>query len=110
VGDTGFDLQAILTHEAGHFFGLAHSTDTSAIMYALYQRGAIALTTDDVNAICDAQPSAPATPSGCALAARGGVTAGETTFALLPGMAILALVRRRRVSRRTAVVVAEKSA
>src|SRR5262249_53351461 len=28
------DLQAVLTHEAGHFYGLAHATDTHAVMYA----------------------------------------------------------------------------
>jgi hypothetical protein len=50
----GFDLQSILTHEAGHFLGIAHATDTNAIMYAYYQPGAINLTADDIDAICTA--------------------------------------------------------
>lgn len=88
----GYDLQAILTHEAGHFFGLAHSADTSAVMYAFYKPGAIALTDDDVQAICAAQPP-PSTPSGgCAMSpARG-----AATFAILPAVALLMLSRRRR--------------
>jgi hypothetical protein len=45
-GSTAFDLQAILTHEAGHFLGLAHATDTNAIMYAYYKPGAVDLTSD----------------------------------------------------------------
>jgi MYXO-CTERM domain-containing protein len=48
----GYDLLSIMTHEAGHFFGLAHSADTSAVMYAFYHAGEMALTPDDVNGIC----------------------------------------------------------
>ncbi len=55
-----FDLQAILTHEAGHYFGLAHATDTHSIMYAYYQAGATALTPDDDGAICAAYDPTPA--------------------------------------------------
>ena len=46
------DLGTILTHEAGHFLGLAHSPDTSAVMYAHYQAGTTTLTPDDVSGIC----------------------------------------------------------
>jgi hypothetical protein len=61
-----YDLQAILTHEAGHFFGLAHATDRSAIMYAFYQPGAIHLTADDIAGVCAAYP--PAQHGGCSSA------------------------------------------
>src|SRR5580698_3294357 len=47
-----YDLQSILRHEAGHFVGLAHSTDTSAVMYAYYHPGSVTLTPDDVAGIC----------------------------------------------------------
>jgi hypothetical protein len=47
-----YDLASILTHEAGHFFGLAHSADASAVMYAFYQPGTTTLTPDDVAGIC----------------------------------------------------------
>jgi hypothetical protein len=47
-----YDLLSILTHEAGHFLGLAHSADESAVMYTFYRPGTSALTPDDVGGIC----------------------------------------------------------
>jgi MYXO-CTERM domain-containing protein len=92
-----YDLQAILTHEAGHFFGLAHATNTGSIMYAFYKPGALTLTQDDVNAVCAVY--APLQPvSGCTCAHAEGSSDGA--FAAV-GMAALALViacRSRRVS------------
>jgi hypothetical protein len=49
---TTYDLGSILTHEAGHFLGLAHSADATAVMYAHYHPGTTALTPDDVSGIC----------------------------------------------------------
>ncbi len=91
--DGSYDLQAILTHEAGHFFGLAHSMDTSAVMYAFYQPGAIALTPDDVDGICSVQPP-PSSSKGCSCGVAGG--AGGGVIAMLP-LAGLLMRRRRRV-------------
>jgi Matrixin len=51
-----YDLGSILTHEAGHFLGLAHSTDSSAVMYAHYHPGQSVLTPDDVSGICSIYP------------------------------------------------------
>ena len=88
-----YDLQAILTHEAGHFFGLAHATSTTPIMYARYQPGAVTLTTDDIDGICSMYP--PITKSGCACSAApsGG---GAWALAAGAGMAGLFGARRRR--------------
>jgi hypothetical protein len=47
-----YDLGSILTHEAGHFLGLAHSADKTAVMYAFYKPGSLALQPDDINGIC----------------------------------------------------------
>ena len=47
-----YDLQSIITHEAGHFLGLAHTPTTSAVMYWRYQPGSTTLTADDVGGIC----------------------------------------------------------
>lgn len=51
----GYDLASILTHEAGHFLGLAHSSESTATMYASYMPGATSmrnLTADDISGIC----------------------------------------------------------
>jgi hypothetical protein len=50
-----YDLQSIITHEAGHFLGLAHTPDAAATMYALYSAGSTnkrILTVDDTAGIC----------------------------------------------------------
>jgi len=93
-----FDLQAILTHEAGHFYGLAHATDAAAIMYAYYQPGAVALTTDDTAGLCAIYPHEVA--GGCACASVHGASRGSLFESLL-GVSVIALfgVRRRSVGR-----------
>jgi Matrixin len=47
-----YDLASILTHEAGHFLGLAHSASASAVMNAFYKPGSNVLSADDVAGIC----------------------------------------------------------
>ena len=97
TGSGAFDLQAILTHEAGHFLGLAHATDTSAIMYAYYQPGAIELTADDVDAICTVYPPQVA-KAGCACTAASSApaTGGVVVGISLVAVATLRCRRRRR--------------
>lgn len=63
VPANGFDLASVVTHEAGHFFGLAHATSMSATMYASYKPGTDALRTlsdDDVAGLCAIYPSTTA--------------------------------------------------
>ncbi len=51
----GYDFESIVTHETGHFLGMAHSQDTQATMYAHYAPGSEnmrGLTEDDVDGIC----------------------------------------------------------
>jgi Matrixin len=57
VPGDGYDFLSIITHETGHFLGLAHSGDNRATMFANYTPGATAmrnLTSDDVAGVCDA--------------------------------------------------------
>jgi hypothetical protein len=115
-----YDLQAILTHEVGHFIGVAHSSDSSAVMFASYSPGSIAqrkLTPDDVDAVCAIYP--PKRDAACDVEPRGGFSAtcgseetkactvasgartarmaggASASFAVL-GLGVLAAVRVRR--------------
>jgi hypothetical protein len=56
IPNGAYDLASILTHEAGHFLGLAHSQETSAVMYAFYHPGSTNLTQDDLGGICQIYP------------------------------------------------------
>jgi len=127
------DLRSVLTHEAGHFLGLAHSSVAEATMYPSYSNGSTALRQpkdDDQQAICNAYPpdrepqgtcdglprhgfspecQASQTEGTCAV--RPGAS-GFSPIALLPALALLGLRRRRlrepgafRRDRRAAVVV-----
>ena len=59
VPSNGFDLLSVVTHEAGHFLGLAHATDSQATMYAAYKPGSTSLRTltpDDIAGLCAIYP------------------------------------------------------
>ena len=61
VGDppTKNDFESMLTHEAGHLLGLAHTKVVNATMYAKYVEGTSTLrdlATDDEKGICAAYP------------------------------------------------------
>lgn len=70
-----YDLSTILTHEAGHFLGLAHSEVRDATMYYKYNPGTVdqgLLKEDDAAGICAIYRS-----SGARATARGDVFADE---------------------------------
>ena len=60
VPANGFDLQSVVTHEVGHFFGLAHATAPTSTMYAAYRPGTSSLrvlSSDDTDGLCTIYPS-----------------------------------------------------
>jgi hypothetical protein len=62
---TTFDLDFVITHESGHFFGLDHSAK-GTVMYFMYMRdntGPTVLTPDDIAGICAAYPPDRITPA-----------------------------------------------
>jgi hypothetical protein len=67
------DLVSILTHEVGHFLGIAHSDVPDAVMYWQYGTGTIRreLQKDDVEAICTIYP--PGRERSCDPTPRGGL-------------------------------------
>jgi hypothetical protein len=59
------DIDFVVTHESGHFFGLDHSPNPSAVMYFQYDGGAVVpqLSDDDIEAICTAYPTSRSAPA-----------------------------------------------
>jgi hypothetical protein len=103
------DLENVVTHELGHYFGLAHSADPEATMYASAVAGETLkrdLSEDDIAGICEIYP--PGTPTGeCDFTPKGGLVlhcetgcavsspgAGGSSLWLLASA--LLLLRRRR--------------
>lgn len=108
----GTDLQAVVTHEVGHYIGLAHSLDADSIMVARYcqnnttrcaesidkKRG---LADDDIRAVCVLyEPPRAPTPesSGCRTSSEASspMSSREVLGAGALSFVAVALVRRRR--------------
>lgn len=76
VGAKQFDLASVVTHEAGHFFGLAHSDDTTATMFASYKPGTTALRSlanDDKKGICEIYPDDATRTVSATVSATGAI-------------------------------------
>jgi len=74
VPSNGFDFLSIITHESGHFLGMAHSADMQATMFAHYTEGATSmrnLSADDITGICTIYP-----PDGTRTTAAGPLPEG----------------------------------
>jgi hypothetical protein len=86
-------LSAIARHEAGHFIGLAHAPDPSAVMYAFYQPSVMALTQDDIDGVCAIYPP-PSSSCSCSTLGRGNGGSAPGVAAL--AVVVTAVLRRRR--------------
>lgn len=103
-GAAAYDLQSTLTHEFGHVFGLDHSANVDATMFAGAGPGESnkrSLENDDITGLCTAYS---ATCNGCAEApsggcqTRGAVVAGQwlALLTLLLLLSVWATIRRAR--------------
>jgi hypothetical protein len=74
VPPSSYDFESIITHQAGHFFGLAHSPDHTATMFYSYDPQSTykrTLHPDDVAGICSIYPA-----DGTRATSTGPVVAG----------------------------------
>lgn len=125
------DLLSVLTHEAGHFLGLAHSSAPEATMDPVYPGGTDLRTpaADDILGICTVYPAdrsaagectgiprhgfSPAclqdqTEGKCGVAAGRGSGDGVGWWGVATVLAIGAVGRRRRVRGRVRGPVRER--
>jgi hypothetical protein len=71
AGAEVYDLRTVMTHEAGHFLGLAHSAQQTAVMWTFYSSELAGPTPDDVAGICAIYP-----PDGTRDTSMGVIDAG----------------------------------
>jgi uncharacterized protein (TIGR03382 family) len=107
----GVDLQAVMTHEAGHYIGLAHSVENESIMVKSYcevgdrcEKGKVAarrLAPDDILAVCTLYPpdATAEAPTADQPSSAGGCSSSPSrpVGPFMSGLVLLfiALVRRR---------------
>jgi Matrixin len=76
----GYDFQSIITHETGHFLGMAHSADEQATMFYRYMQGSTTMRTlspDDTAGICSIYLANGDRAVGKSVAASGTVVGGS---------------------------------
>lgn len=72
-----YDVETVVLHEAGHFYGLDHTADEEAVMFANYKDVARSLGSGDIEGICALYPTTTALyPVGAACAGDAACDSG----------------------------------
>ncbi|MBW8058979.1 MAG: matrixin family metalloprotease [Solirubrobacterales bacterium] len=79
-----YDIETVLGHENGHFVGLGHSKDISALMYPSYQGARCSLAGDDAEGARYLYPTQTATVEGTVTDGSGPVKGAEVALAVTP--------------------------
>jgi len=102
------DVQNAVTHEFGHFLGLAHSPDASSTMYATEPPGETSkrvLDSGSKQFVCDVYPAGQASKD-CAAETSSGCNSTGQPLPVAPGLLLLLLslgIRRPGIRRNAAV-------
>jgi hypothetical protein len=123
VATDKYDLLSVLTHEVGHFLGLAHSLDRTSTMWPNYDVGTDdfrTLSDDDIQGICAIYPperpvescdfsprggfasecALGVTSGGCSVVSRSGGSGARAALAACFSAVLVVGLRRPRKSRR----------
>jgi len=107
--DVQVDFQSIALHEVGHFLGLAHSTDSEAVMRVDYEEGQLVRTlgADDRAGVAALYPcNVPPCVGGIAVKSGGCSFAGGSRLGLvglLIGLVLLLMLLRSERGRRALI-------